>query len=138
MVGHLHTARHSLQHASKELRGHNLLRTDCNGATLLNLWYRRLCSGSKGNVRLDMAVHAWGHMMHEQEACDLVLPFESLTLLRVICSNDISLRIRQFWFGGHWVHWIFFLLQGQLGRTAKTPLASAAGLRLSGPRARDD
>ena len=30
MVGHQHTARHSLQHASKELRGHNLLRTDCN------------------------------------------------------------------------------------------------------------
>ena len=39
------------------------------GAALLNLWYRRLCSGSKGNMRLDMAVFAWGHMMHEQDAC---------------------------------------------------------------------
>ena len=50
-------------------------------------------------MRLDMAVHAWGHMMHEQNACDLVLPFESLTLLRVKGSIDISLRIRQFGLG---------------------------------------
>ena len=48
------------------------------GAALLNLWYRGLCSGSKGNMRFDMAVHAWGHMMHEQDACDLVLPFWDL------------------------------------------------------------
>ena len=30
------------------------------GADLLNLCYRRLWSGSKGNMRLDMAVFAWG------------------------------------------------------------------------------
>ena len=48
------------------------------GAALLNLWYRRLCSGRKGNMRFDMAVYAWGHMMHEQDACDLVLPFWDL------------------------------------------------------------
>ena len=38
------------------------------GAALLHLWYRRLCSGSKCNMRLDMAVFAWGHMMREQDA----------------------------------------------------------------------
>ena len=40
------------------------------GADLLNLRYRRLWSGSKGNMRLDMAVFAWEHMMHEQAACN--------------------------------------------------------------------
>ena len=48
------------------------------GAALLNLRYRRLCSGSKGNMRLDKAVYAGGHMMHEQDACDLVLPLGDL------------------------------------------------------------
>ena len=40
------------------------------GADLLNLRYRRLWSGSKGNMRLDMAVFAWEQMMHEQDACN--------------------------------------------------------------------
>ena len=40
------------------------------GADLLTLRYRRLRSVSKGNMRLDMAVFAWEHMMHEQAACN--------------------------------------------------------------------
>ena len=47
----------------------SLSRMDCDLVLLSCLWYRRLCSGSKGNMRLDMGVFAWGHMMHEQDAC---------------------------------------------------------------------
>ena len=44
------------------------------GAALLRLWYRRLGSGSERNMRLDMAVFAWGHMMHEQDASAHLVP----------------------------------------------------------------
>ena len=44
------------------------------GAAVLRLWYRRLGSGSERNMRLDMAVFAWGHMMHEQDASAHLVP----------------------------------------------------------------
>ena len=44
------------------------------GAALLHLWYGRLGSGSECNMRLDMAVFAWGHMMHEQDASAHLVP----------------------------------------------------------------
>ena len=47
------SARHSLQHASKELRGHNLLRTDCN--LVLLSW----TSGTADCVQALKATCAW-------------------------------------------------------------------------------
>ena len=44
------------------------------GAALLRLWYRQLGSGSERNMRLDMAVFAWGHMLHEQDASAQLVP----------------------------------------------------------------
>ena len=84
MEAHQHTAQRSEQHAIFLVRdqkvanyhgkGNSTLSRNLRpGAALLNLRYRRLCSGSKGNMRLDVAVYAGGHMMHEQDACDLVL-----------------------------------------------------------------
>ena len=80
-----HTARRSLQHASicYEVRRWPTITVRATvpcreglrpGAALLHLWYRRLCSGSKCNMRLDMAVFAWGHMMHEQDASAHLVP----------------------------------------------------------------
>ena len=80
-----HTARHPLQHASicYEVRRWPTITVRATvpcreglrpGAALLHLWYRRLCSGSKCNMRLDMAVFAWGHMMREQDASAHLVP----------------------------------------------------------------
>ena len=80
-----HTAWHSLQHASiwYEVRRWPTTTVRATvpcreglrpGAALLRLWYRQLGSGSERNMRLDMAVFAWGHMLHEQDASAQLVP----------------------------------------------------------------
>ena len=65
-------------------------------------------------------------MMHEQDACDLVLPLGDLDTVAGAMHNDICAWIRQFLFGDvscankMQVYWLFLMLQGQKGRTAKT------------------